>query len=153
MINLLIREGRPAEILLVEDNRGDAILAGRAFKEARIANNLTVADTGEAALAILRGEGEAVGCRLPDIILLDLNLPRMNGHEVLKTIKSDDALKHIPVIILSSSNAGQDVTASYAQYASGYIMKPVDLEKFRDVVAAIEQFFFVLSIIPATEVS
>jgi two-component system, chemotaxis family, response regulator Rcp1 len=151
MINLLIREGRPAEILLVEDNRGDAILAGRAFKEARIANNLTVADTGEAALSILRGEGDWSGRRLPDIVLLDLNLPRMNGLEVLKIIKSDEALKHIPVIVLSSSSASQDVSTSYAQYASGYIMKPVDLDKFRDVVAAIEQFFFVLSIIPVAE--
>jgi two-component system, chemotaxis family, response regulator Rcp1 len=153
MINLLIREGRPAEILLVEDNRGDAILAGRAFKDARIANNLTVAETGEEALSILRGEGKASGKRLPDIVLLDLNLPRMNGIEVLKTIKADANLKHIPVIVLSSSNASQDVSSSYSQFAAGYIMKPVDLDKFREVVSAIEQFFFVLSIIPVSEAS
>lgn len=146
MSNLLIREGRAAEILLVEDNRGDVLLAKRAFKSARIDNNVRVAETGEAALEMLRQEGT----RLPDIVLLDLNLPRMHGRDVLNAIKSDERLKHIPVIVLSSSAAEQDVARSYDLHASAYVVKPVDLDKFKDVVATIEQFFFFLAVLPDT---
>lgn len=148
MGNLLIREGRPAEIMLVEDNRGDVLLASRAFKEAQFENRLTVADTAEKALAMLRAS-QAEGLRLPDIILLDLNLPGMSGSELLAIVKNDDALRHIPVIILSSSAAETDVNGSYDRHANAYIVKPVDLEKFRDVIASIEQFFFILAVLPS----
>ncbi|EGF90896.1 response regulator [Asticcacaulis biprosthecium C19] len=148
MSNLLIREGRAAEILLVEDNRGDVLLASRAFKEAQIENNLTVASTAEEALAILRASLEE-GVRLPDIILLDLNLPKMSGNDLLGIVKGDEALRHIPVIIMSSSVAEIDVSRSYDRHANAYIAKPVDLEKFRQVISSIEQFFFMLAILPA----
>ncbi len=148
MGNLLIREGRAAEIMLVEDNRGDVLLASRAFKEAQFENRLTVADTAEKALAMLRAT-LAEGIRLPDIILQDLNLPGMSGSELLAIIKDDSALRHIPVIILSSSAAETDVNGSYDRHANAYIVKPVDLEKFRDVIASIEQFFFILAVLPS----
>ncbi len=155
MVNLLIREGRPAEIMLVEDNRGDALLAARAFRQAEIENNLTVADTGEKALTMLKGalnqEGEYALMRLPDIILLDLNLPMMSGQDVLAAIKSDDDLRHIPVIILSSSSASPDISGSYGLHANAYIVKPLNLENFSDVVHSIEQFFFMLAVLPMTD--
>ena len=151
MANLLIREGRPAEIMLVEDNRGDALLAARAFRQAEIENNLTVAETGEKALAMLRREGEYAGLGLPDIILLDLNLPMMSGKDVLAEIKNDDVLRHIPVIILSSSSAPPDIAGSYGLHANAYIVKPFNLENFSDVVRSIEQFFFVLAVLPSPE--
>jgi len=151
MANLLIREGRPAEIMLVEDNRGDALLAARAFRQAEIENNLTVAETGEKALAMLRREGEYAGLGLPDIILLDLNLPMMSGKDVLTEIKTDDVLRHIPVIILSSSSAPPDIAGSYGLHANAYIVKPFNLENFSDVVRSIEQFFFVLAVLPSPE--
>ncbi|MBW8882589.1 MAG: response regulator [Asticcacaulis sp.] len=148
MGNLLIREGRPAEIMLVEDNRGDVLLASRAFKEAQFENHLTVAETAEKALAMLRASVEE-GVRLPDIVLLDLNLPGMNGRDLLRIIKGDPALRQIPVIILSTSSADSDVTGSYDLHANAYIVKPVDLEKFRQVIASIEQFFFILAVLPS----
>jgi CheY-like chemotaxis protein len=151
MANLLIREGRAAEIMLVEDNRGDALLAARAFRQAEIDNNLTVAETGEKALAMLRREGEYAAMRLPDLILLDLNLPMMSGKDVLVAIKSDDALRHIPVIILSSSSAPPDISGSYGLHANAYIVKPLNLENFSDVVHSIEQFFFMLAVLPAAD--
>ena len=151
MANLLIREGRPAEIMLVEDNRGDALLAARAFRQAEIENNLTVAETGEKALAMLRREGEYAGLGLPDIILLDLNLPMMSGKDVLAEIKTDDVLRHIPVIVLSSSSAPPDIAGSYGLHANAYIVKPFNLENFSDVVRSIEQFFFVLAVLPSPE--
>ncbi len=151
MSNLLIREGRAAEILLVEDNRGDAMLASRAFKTARIDNHLIVAETGEKALSVLRKEGDYADTKTPDLILLDLNLPKMSGRQVLAAIKGDDRLKHIPVIVLSSSEAETDVSGSYDGHANAYIVKPIDLAKFRDVVASIEEFFFMLAVLPADE--
>jgi chemotaxis family two-component system response regulator Rcp1 len=148
MVNLLIREGRAAEIMLVEDNRGDALLAARAFEKSSIENNLTVASTGEQALAMLNRDGDYTHLRLPDIILLDLNLPGISGREVLAEIKADPALRHIPVIILSSSAADGDVNRSYSGHASAYIVKPLSLEKFSEVVTSIEQFFFMLVVLP-----
>jgi CheY-like chemotaxis protein len=151
MANLLIREGRAAEIMLIEDNRGDALLAARAFRQAEIDNNLTVAETGEKALAMLKRSGEYASMRLPDIILLDLNLPMMSGKDVLAAIKSDDALRHIPVIILSSSSAPPDISGSYGLHANAYIVKPLNLENFSDVVHSIELFFFMLAVLPVAD--
>lgn len=151
MSNLLIREGRAAEIMLIEDNRGDALLAARAFRDAEIDNHLTIADTGEKALAMLRREGEFADYRLPDIILLDLNLPRMHGLDVLNAIKSDEALKTIPVVVLSSSEADADIARAYDLHANAYVVKPVSIAKFREVAASIEQFFFMLAILSVPE--
>lgn len=151
MVNLLIREGRAAEIMLVEDNRGDALLASRAFRQAEIDNNLTVAETAETALSMLRREGDYAGMRLPDIILLDLNLPKMSGKDLLNIIKNDAGLRHIPVIILSSSAAEIDIAGSYGLHANAYIVKPLNLENFSDVVHSIEQFFFMLAVLPGSE--
>jgi CheY-like chemotaxis protein len=152
-MNLLIREGRPAEIMLIEDNRGDALLTARAFRDARIDNRLSVADSGEKALRMLRREGDYARFRLPDIILLDLNLPGISGQEVLRAIKAEDALKTIPVVVLSSSGAESDVARAYDLHASAYIVKPVSIEKFREVAASIEQFFFMLAVLPVGEAS
>ena len=148
MANLLIREGRPAEILLVEDNRGDVLLASRAFRDGQIENHLNIATTAEEALQVLRRQGEYADRRLPDIILLDLSLPRMSGRDLLEIIKADEGLRQIPVVVLSSSNADQDIARSYDLHASAYVVKPIDLDKFRDVVATIEQFFFLLAVLP-----
>ena len=148
----LIGGGRPAEILLVDDNRGDALLASHAFKEARVATNLTIASTGEMALAMLAHEGEYAGRRLPDLIMLDLGLPKMSGAEVLTRIKTDTRFKHIPVIVMSNSGAGHNILNSYQLYANAYVVKPVDLAKFREAIALIEQFFFLLACVPAQNV-
>jgi CheY-like chemotaxis protein len=142
--NLLIREGRTAEILLVEDNRGDAQLASMAFREARIENHLTIAATGEEALELLREPTR----RPPDLVLLDLNLPKLSGRDVLVAIKEDRRLMHIPVIVLSASENEQDIARSYDLHATAYIVKPLTLAKFRDVVSTIEQFFFFLAVLP-----
>ena len=150
MANLLIREGRPAEILLVEDNRGDVLLASRAFRDGQIENHLSIATTAEEALQVLRREGEYADRRPPDIILLDLSLPGMSGRDLLEIIKADERLRQIPVVVLSSSNAEQDIARSYDLHASAYVVKPIDLDKFRDVVVTIEQFFFLLAVLPDT---
>jgi CheY-like chemotaxis protein len=148
----LIAEGRPAEILLVDDNRGDALLASHAFREARVQTNLTVASTGETALAMLAGEGEYRGGRLPDLIMLDLGLPKMSGVEVLSHIKSDIRFRHIPVIVMSNSGAGSNILKSYQLYANAYVIKPVDLQKFREAISLIEQFFFLLACVPSQNI-
>jgi CheY-like chemotaxis protein len=150
MSNLLIREGRPAEILLVEDNRGDVLLASRAFRDGQIENHLNVANSAEDALRMLRREGEYAARRLPDIILLDLSLPGMSGRDLLEILKADERLRQIPVVVLSSSSAEQDIVRSYDLHASAYVVKPIDLNKFREVVATIEQFFFLLAVLPDT---
>jgi len=150
MSNLLIREGRPAEILLVEDNRGDVLLASRAFRDGQIENHLNVANSAEEALKMLRREGPYAGRRLPDIVLLDLSLPRMSGRDLLEIVKADERLRQIPVVVLSSSSAEQDIVRSYDLHASAYVVKPIDLDKFRDVVSTIEQFFFLLAVLPDT---
>jgi len=148
---LLVFDGRPAEILLVDDNRGDAILAAHAFKDAKTATNLTTASTGEMALEFLREAIAAKTKRLPDLILLDLQLPQMSGMDVLTEIKQDERLKHIPVIVMSNSGDGSKVLKSYHRYANAYVMKPSDLTKFREAIAMIEQFFFVLATLPVVE--
>ena len=109
-VDTIKHKGRAAEILLIEDNQGDVILTRKAFKQAKIANNITVAMSGEEALKVLRHEGEYINSPVPDLILLDLNLPKKSGKDVLKEIKSDDALKHIPVVILTSSRAELDAS-------------------------------------------
>ncbi|MFT4075559.1 MAG: response regulator [Asticcacaulis sp.] len=148
----LIAEGRPAEIMLVDDNRGDALLASHAFRESSVQTNLTVASTGEMALAMLAGEGEYRGQRLPDLIMLDLGLPKMGGVEVLERIKSDIRFRHIPVIVMSNSGAGSNILKSYQLHANAYVMKPADLQKFREAISLIEQFFFLLACVPSQNI-
>lgn len=143
-----LSDGRPAEVLLIDDNRGDAILASHAFKAASVATNLTVAQTGEAALDLLEDLDRTRG-HLPDIVLLDLSLPRMNGMDVLKALKEDARFKHIPVIIMSNSNAGPNVLRCYRGHAAAYLIKPADISKYRETISLIEKFFFILAVLPA----
>ena len=126
--------GRPIEILLVEDNPGDVRLTIEGLKESKVRNNLHVARDGVEAMVFLRREGAQGGAVRPDLILLDLNLPRMDGREVLLEIKSDPKLKTIPVVVLTTSNAEQDVLRSYELQANCYITKPVDLDQFIAVI-------------------
>jgi two-component system, chemotaxis family, response regulator Rcp1 len=131
----------PIEILLVEDNPGDVRLTKEALKDAKVRNNLRVAMDGAEALAFLRKQGKHAAAPRPDLILLDLNLPKKNGREVLEEIKQDVALQHIPVVILTTSQAEQDVLESYRLRANAYVTKPVDLEQFLRVVGSIEEFW------------
>ncbi len=147
-IDIVQNKQRPARILLVEDSPGDVILTRRAFKGSKIANSMSVATSGEEAVAMLSQEGEYAESELPDIILLDLNLPRMSGKDVLQIVKGDPRTSHIPVVMLSSSRAEQDVIKSYQLHANGYVVKPLSLEKFTEVVQKIEQFWFTLVVLP-----
>jgi len=139
---------RSAQLLLVEDNRGDALLAKRAFRQAKLPTDVTVVGTAEEGLSILRGEDSHAGAPRPDIILLDLNLPKMNGHEFLSIVKGDEVLRGIPVIILSSSVADADVSRSYNRLANGYIVKPVAPAVYADVVDKVELYWFSLMQLP-----
>lgn len=139
---------RPIELLLVEDNPGDVRLTQEALKGGKVLNNLSVVNDGVEALAFLRREDEYKGASRPDIVLLDLNLPRKDGREVLKEIKEDPNLKRIPVVVLTTSKAEQDVLKSYDLHANCYITKPVDFEQFMDVVKAIESFWLTIVKLP-----
>ncbi len=150
-IDATINKQRPAQVLLVEDNHGDVLLTKRAFKESKIANDLTVAMSGEEAIRVLRKEGEHAQATTPDLILLDLNLPQMSGQDVLNVIKNDTKLRHIPVVVLSSSKADQDVVKSYNLHANGYVVKPISLESFNEVVQKLEAFWFTLVVLPDAE--
>ncbi len=142
------RNGNPVEILLVEDNPGDVRLTQEALKEAKVRNNLYVVGDGEKALAFLHQEGEFKDAPRPDIILLDLNLPKKNGQEVLAEIKSDPSLRRIPVVILTTSKAEEDILRSYDLHANCYITKPVDFEQFIKVVQSIEEFWLTVVKLP-----
>lgn len=140
--------GEPIDILLVEDNPGDVRLAQEVFKEAKVKNDLHVVNDGVEAMAFLRKEGKYKDAERPDIILLDLNLPKKTGHEVLAEIKSDDNLKRIPVVILTVSKDEEDVMKSYNLYANCFITKPVDLNQFLNVVKSIEDFWLTIVKLP-----
>jgi CheY-like chemotaxis protein len=137
-----------AEILLVEDNEGDIELTREAFEDARFRNNLQIAEDGEKALDILFKRNGFEKAQTPDIILLDLNLPRVDGREVLETIKGNDALKRIPTIVLTSSMADRDVVKSYDLHANCYIVKPVNAIKFMEVVQHVENFWVDIVCLP-----
>ena len=139
---------RPVEILLVEDNPGDVRLTIEALRESKVANNLNVARDGVEALAYLRREGAYADAVRPDLILLDLNMPRKDGREVLAEIKAEPNLRTIPVVVLTTSRAEQDVLRSYELQANCYITKPVDLEQFITVVKSIENFWLTIVTLP-----
>jgi len=139
---------RPVEVLLVEDNPGDVRLTQEALKDGRVLVNLTVAADGVEALDILNRRGVHSGKVRPDLILLDLNLPRKNGREVLEEIKSDEILKRIPVIVMTTSKAEQDIYKAYNLNANCYVTKPVDLDEFLNVVRSIEDFWLTIVTLP-----
>lgn len=139
---------RPVNVLLVEDNPGDVRLTQEAFKEAKISIKLDVTMDGVDAIKFLRKEAEYFDVNTPDLILLDLNLPKKDGREVLKEIKTDNLLKKIPVVVLTTSNAEQDIMKSYNLHVNCYINKPVDFEKFFDIIQKIEEFWLTTAILP-----
>ena len=145
------KNGKVADILLVEDNPGDVRLTLEAFKEGKMINNVNVVKNGVEAMAFLRREGEYSNAPQPDIILLDLNMPKMDGREVLAEIKKDESLKHIPVIVLTTSKAEQDILKSYDLYANCYITKPVDLDQFNTVIKSIKDFWLSIVKLPRSE--
>lgn len=137
------------EILLVEDNEGDIRLTIEAFKEAKIRNHIRVVRDGEEALAYLKKEAGYADVQTPDIILLDINLPKVDGKEVLHVMKNDSLLKSIPVIMLTTSSAESDVQESYANHANSYVIKPVDLDKFMEVIRSIEEYWVSIVKLPS----
>jgi CheY-like chemotaxis protein len=142
---------RPLEVLLVEDNPGDVRLTREALRSSRRPANLTVVGDGVEALAFLHRQGRYEHAPRPDLILLDLNLPRKAGGEVLAEIKSDDQLQSIPVVILTTSRTTRDIIQSYRMHVNCYIAKPVDLDQFMSVVRAIESFWLALVELPPAE--
>lgn len=139
---------KPIEILLVEDNPGDVRLTIEALKEAKVINHLTVLKDGVEALAYLRRQGQYAKAARPHLIVLDLNLPKKDGREVLADIKADDGLKRIPVVVLTTSQAEEDVLKTYNLHANCYITKPVDLDQFVRVVRSIEDFWLGIVVLP-----
>jgi len=132
---------RPVHILLVEDNEGDVILTLEAFKEGNLHNRITVVRDGDEAIRYLTQSDQFAGAELPDIILLDINLPKVDGKEVLHFIKTDENLKSIPVVILTTSSSERDIRDAYLAHANCYITKPVELDKFLQIMRSIENFW------------
>lgn len=139
---------RPARILLVEDSPSDAMMTIEALRTGRISNDVSHVTDGEAALRFLRGEGEYTDARVPDLIILDLNLPRLNGRAVLTQVKEDPVLRLIPVVVLTTSSSGADVVRSYELRANAYVTKPVGLDAFLEAVRGIEGFWLSLVRLP-----
>ena len=142
------KAGPPVEILLVEDNPGDVRLTREALKEGKVYNNLHWAKDGVEALEFLQQTGKFAQAPRPDIILLDLNLPKKDGREVLAAIKNDVHLRNIPVVILTTSQAEEDVARSYDLHANAYVTKPVDFNAFTDVVRQVDNFFLTVARLP-----
>jgi CheY-like chemotaxis protein len=136
-----VTEPRPISVLLVEDDPGDVLLVSEAFEHNKLANDLRVVEDGVEAIAYLRKEGEYADAPTPDLILLDLNLPRKDGREVLAEIKADCDLRRIPVVVLTTSKAEEDVLRSYDLHANAFVTKPVDFDRFIEVVRQIDEFF------------
>jgi CheY-like chemotaxis protein len=140
--------GRPVEILLVEDNAGDVDLTRETLQDSKLLNHMSVVNNGVEAMAYLRREGKYADRTRPDLILLDLNLPKKNGREVLAEIKADERLRRIPVVVLTTSSAEKDILEAYDLHANCYITKPVNLDQFSAVVRAIEEFWFMIVKLP-----
>ena len=137
----LSRSTAALEVLLVEDDPGDIVIAEEALRAGKVASNLHVVNDGVEALQFLRQEKPHGEAPKPDLILLDLNLPKMGGHEVLEHVKHDPDLRRIPIVVLTTSQAGEDIVRSYDLYANAYVSKPVDFDDFADVVKQIDEFF------------
>jgi CheY-like chemotaxis protein len=144
----MIIRGKPVEILLVEDNNGDIGLIEEVFEEAKIKNNIHIAEDGEEAMFYLRGKGKFYGSPRPDIIILDLNLPKKDGREVLREIKEDENFHNIPVIVLTTSSAEKDILGVYDLHANAYVTKPLDFDQFMKVVGSIENFWLEIVKLP-----
>ena len=144
----MVGDNRPVEILLVEDNPGDERLTREALKEGKVYSNLHWVKDGVEAMQFLRRQGKYASVPRPDIILLDLNLPKKDGREVLQDIKNDAELKRIPVVVLTTSKAEEDVLRTYNLHANCYVTKPVDLEKFMVVVKSIDVFWLTVVTLP-----
>ena len=150
MNNILQNEnGRPIEILMVEDNPGDVRLTKEALKDGKVRNSIHVVTDGEEALSYLHKEGKHINSPRPDLILLDLNLPKKDGRDVLKEIKSSETFRRIPVVILTTSKAEEDILKAYDSYANCYITKPVDLDQFINVARKIEDFWLTIVKLPS----
>jgi two-component system response regulator len=145
-----MNEYYPIEVLLVEDDPGDVLLTREAFEHNKVSNRLHVVNDGEQAMDFLRGEGAYVGVPRPDLVLLDLNLPRKDGREVLEEVKNDPELRTIPVVILTTSEAEEDILRSYRLHANAYVSKPVDFDQFIRVVRQIDDFFVTVVKLPRT---
>ncbi len=143
-----IEEPVPIEVLLVEDDPGDILMTREAFEEHKPRNRLTVVSDGVEALAYLRQEGRYADAVRPDLVLLDLNLPRRDGRQVLAEIKSDEKLHHIPVVVLTTSQSDEDVLCSYRLHANAFVTKPVDFDRFISVVRQIDDFFVTVVKLP-----
>lgn len=140
---------RPVEILLVEDSPGDARLTQEAFREGKVVNNMSVVTNGVDALAYLHKQGVFAAASSPDLILLDLNLPKMDGRQLLVEIKNDSKLKATPVVVLTTSASQEDIARAYGDHANCYITKPVDLNQFLNVVQSVESFWLELVKLPS----
>ena len=140
--------GRPVEILLVEDNPGDVDLTRETLQDSKLLNHMNVVGNGVEAMAYLRRQGKYAEATRPDLILLDLNLPKKDGREVLAEVKADDRLRRIPVVVLTTSSAEQDILQTNDLHANCYITKPVNLDQFSAVVRAIEEFWFTIVKLP-----
>ena len=140
---------RQIEVLLVEDDPGDVLMTKEALEAHKVTNQLHVVQDGADAMSFLRREGEYASVPRPDLVLLDLNLPRMDGRQVLAAIKSDPDLANIPVVVLTTSEAEEDVLRSYSLHANAYVTKPVDFERFIDVVRKIDDFFVTVVRLPS----
>jgi CheY-like chemotaxis protein len=138
----------PVEILLVEDDPGDVLITREAVESSKVANNFNVVSNGEQALAYLRREAPYEDAARPGLILLDLNLPRLDGREVLAQIKQDPNLRRIPVVVLTTSSADEDIVRSYDLHANAYVTKPVDFEQFMSVVRQVDEFFISIVTLP-----
>jgi CheY-like chemotaxis protein len=141
-------EARSIEILLVEDNPGDARLTVEAMRDAKVGNHINVVEDGVEAMAFLRREGRYSGSPRPDLILLDLNLPKKDGREVLAEVKADPLLRRIPVVVLTTSRAEEDVLRAYDLHANCYVTKPVGLEQFMQVIKNIDHFWIRVVVLP-----
>lgn len=148
-VNKLVARGRPAEVLLVEDNDNDAEITRIGFRQAKFAANLHHVVNGEECMAFLRKEGKYSAAPTPDLILLDLNMPRMDGREVMQEIAADENLKHLVIIVMTSSDADTDVLMSYKLNCNSYIVKPVGFENFSKVIQSLGDYWFTLVVLPS----
>lgn len=142
---------KPIHILLVEDNEGDIVLTTEAFESAKIMNQLSIVKDGKEAIDFLTKQGNYTNASLPDLMLLDVNLPKKNGHEVLQFIKTNDDLKQLPVVMLTTSSSENDVLKAYKNYVNCYITKPVEIDMFMDVISKIENFWISIVHLPKTQ--